>query len=74
MLPILFPAIVLLLAAASDTSPSDSYGAVSRVQGGRGPDAGGGIATQLGGRSPGTPYRYSSPSSVVTGWNTFEVQ
>lgn len=50
-----------------------AFGAVTLWMGGRGPGAGKGIASWLGGRSYDGPYQYSSPSSVVTGWSTGEV-
>lgn len=51
----------------------DDYGAVSLRMGGRGPGAGKGVASWLGGRSYDGPYEYSSPSSVITNWSTFDV-
>jgi hypothetical protein len=46
----------------------EQMGAVHRSMGGRGPQAGAGVAGWLGGRGAYSPYQYEDPSSVHTGW------
>lgn len=73
LLPIAFGAACFGGLYLLDRSREDNYGAVGLTMGGRGRGAGQGVASWLGGRSFDGPYEYSSPSSVVTNWSTFDV-
>lgn len=76
MIPVLLGAFGLSVAGVwssrdryGTASPDEGeYGAVTLWQGGRGPQAGSGVTSGLGGRSPYDPYSYELPSSVVANW------
>lgn len=46
------------------------FGAVHFSMGGRGPGAGGGVASGLGARAPELPYSWDVPSSVISSWHS----
>lgn len=73
MLPVLFGAIGLGAAAlAASKSDDEDYGTVTLWMGGRGPRAGSGVASHLGGRTT-RPYEYDVPSSTVANWTSGDI-
>ena len=54
---------------SGEVAAKEQMGAVHRSMGGRGPEAGAGVAGWMGGRGEYQPYEYEAPSSVVTGWS-----
>ncbi len=70
MLPVLFGVLGLGAAAALASEERNRYGAVTLWQGGRGPRAGTGVVSGMGGRAPDDPYGWDLPSSVIANWTS----
>ncbi len=69
MVPVVFGAAALFGAAMAAAAEEETFAAVSHSMGGRGPGAGAGAASSMGGRQVETPYEWDTPSGTVMRWD-----